>query len=276
MKYRLKCIVAASLTALAVASAQAEIKTTKSEQDPHIQTVDYSWDVIRVIAAEGVSTTIELPKDETIKTFAMGDRDAWKAKHEGNTFLIKPQAPKGDSNLIIYGSKRNYLFRLKMLKAETPDVAWWVTVRSPEEVKTSPAAVLAAKQAEERKQIKKDLKETKFQGRVNWDYWIVGPKELQPVAAHDNGTMTYLTFSAANALPAAFVIEPDGSESLVDFHMEAQTMVLHRVVEKIVLRRGSQIAGIVNKAVDRPGQASPTGTASDRVERVIPVEEGEQ
>lgn len=270
----IKPIIAATL-ALACTTAMAEVRTIKSDQDSHIQHVVFTWDVIKVVLAEGVSTTIELPRDEVIKTFAMGDREAWKAKHDGNLFLLKPAQVKGNTNLVIYGSKRNYLFRLQMLKAETPEVAWWVTVKSPEEVKTSPAAVLAAQRKAEEKQIRSDLKAAVYQGRVNKDYWIVGPRELQPLAAHDNGTLTYLTFSAAHALPAAFVLEADGSESLVDFHMEGQTMVLHRVVDRIILRRGTQVAGITNRSVDRPALASPTGTISDRVERVIIQQEGE-
>ena len=47
---------------------------------------------------------------------------------------------------------------------------------------------------------------------------------------HDNGRQTFMLFSAANPLPAAFIIEPDGTESLVDYHVEEDTMVLHRVV----------------------------------------------
>jgi type IV secretion system protein VirB9 len=114
-----------------------------------------------------------------------------------------------------------------------------------------------------------DLAAAKFEGPLNYDYWIVGPEALTPVAMHDNGRQTYLTFSAANSMPAAFIIEPDGTESIVDYHVEGDTMILHRVAEKIVLRRGDLVAGITNRSPSRAGQQSPTGTTSDKVRRVL-------
>ena len=106
-------------------------------------------------------------------------------------------------------------------------------------------------------------------GKINKDYWIVGTKELEPVAAEDNGVLTRLTFSAAKPLPVAFIIENDGTESIVDSHMDGDTMVLHRVADKIILRRGNMVAGISNHNVNRVGMSSPTGTVSDKVQRNV-------
>ena len=268
-----RLVLACTIALCLAAPALAETSTERSQLDSRIQVIKHNGDIIRLVTAEGVATTIELDKTETIKNFAMGDREAWKAKYDGNLFLLKPQAPKGSTNLTIYTSKRAYLFSVVMLKKETSAVAYWLKVDSPEESKSSPQNVILAQRKAERKQIAADFKDVPYQGNVNHDYWIVGPSVLQPVAAHDNGTFTYLTFSAANPLPAPFILEPDGSESLVEFHMEDNNiMVLHRVVEKILLRRGQQVAGITNKSSHRLGLLTPTGTTSDRVERVIPVE----
>jgi len=70
-------------------------------------------------------------------------------------------------------------------------------------------------------------------------------------------------------LPAAFIIEPDGTESLVDYHVEEDTMVLHRVVGRVILRRGALVAGITNKSPTLPMQSAPTGTASGKVQRAV-------
>ena len=104
---------------------------------------------------------------------------------------------------------------------------------------------------------------------MNYDYWIAGPQELQPLAMHDNGRQTFMLFSAVHPMPAAFVIEPDGTESLVDYHVEADTMVLHRVVQRLLLRRGGLVAGITNRSPTLPIESSPTGTASGKVQRAI-------
>lgn len=262
-----------SLTAVALAAsaliAHAEVLPSPTPNDSRIQTIRYERDiVIRVNVAEGVVSTIELGPKEIIKDFALGDSEAWRAVKNGNLFAFKPKAEKPDTNLTIYTDKRAYLFELVSVPRRSKNVAYWVRLEYDNEG-PDPAEVQAAKLAAERKQIEQNLKAAKTEGPLNYDYWISGPKELQPVEMHDNGRSTYLTFSAAHAMPAPFIVEPDKSESLVDYHVEGDTMVLHRVVDKVVLRRGEQVAAITNKSLYRPAQSSATATESDKVKRAI-------
>lgn len=259
---------AAVMAVLAVAAqgAAAEIGTRPSARDTRIQTVRYtSSDVIRIFAAEGVATTIELAAGEQITDFAMGDRDAWHAAVNGNLFLVKPKDVRADTNLTLFTNRRAYLFVLRTTARASRSVAYWVRLEYPgDEHAGGPERAQA-----QRLQVQRDLAGSSSEGRRQDDYWIVGAGELQPLAMHDNGRQTFMTFSAARALPAAFVIEPDGSESLVDFHVEGDTMVLHRVVERLLLRRGSLVAGITNRSPLLPTASAPSGTASDKVQRAI-------
>ncbi|KPU89199.1 hypothetical protein APR50_33870 [Variovorax paradoxus] len=225
--------------------------------------------VIRIVAAEGVVTTIEFSRKEEIKDFAMGDRDAWHAAINGNLFVLKPKDVRADTNLTIFTNKRAYLFQLRTTSRTARNVAYWVRLQYPEQEAGTPEAVALAKLEAERRQVKADLQASGQEGTLNYDYWIVGPQELQPLAMHDNGRQTFLLFSAANPMPAAFVIEPDGTESLVDYHVEADTMVLHRVVQRLLLRRGGLVAGITNRSPSLPIESAPTGTASGKVQRAI-------
>ncbi len=248
----------------------AEVGTVPSASDARIQTVRFTGDnIIRIAAAEGVVTTIELNKMEEIKDFAMGDRDAWHAAINGNLFVLKPKDVKADTNLTLFTNRRSYLFQLKTTSRTARNVAYWVRLKYPEDDATTPEALAIAKQDAEREQMKVDLKASRLEGTLNYDYWIVGPKELQPLSMHDNGRQTFMLFSAANPMPAAFIIEPDGTESLVDYHLEEDTMVLHRVVPRVILRRGALVAGITNRSTTLPIQSSPTGTASGKVQRAI-------
>lgn len=260
-------------------------KTEHSKQDSHIQTINYQEDVYKFYAAEGIATTVEFDKNELIKDYVMGDSAAWKVVKNGNLLALKPAGKKGSTNLTVYTDKRAYLFWVEMLPKNTPKVVYWLKVKSPEQViatqaikngDKSPemiAAELEAKKIEDRKkeieQVKADLQNAKDERPKNKDYWISGAKELEPIAAEDDSVTTRLTFTAANPLPVAFIIEPDGTESIIDSHMEGDTMVLHRVMDKIVLRRGKLVAGITNRNVNRAAMSSPTGTVSDKVERAI-------
>ncbi|CAN7497217.1 MULTISPECIES: TrbG/VirB9 family P-type conjugative transfer protein [unclassified Variovorax] len=255
---------------LSAGFVRAEVGTVPSASDARIQTVKFTGDnIIRIAAAEGVVTTIELSKKEEIKDFAMGDRDAWHAAINGNLFVLKPKDVKADTNLTIFTNRRSYLFQLKTTSRTSRSVAYWVRLQYPEQDASTPEAIALVKQEAERRQMNSGFKASSREGTLNYDYWIAGPQELQPLSMHDNGRQTFMLFSAANPLPAAFVIEPDGTESLVDYHVEEDTMVLHRVVQRVILRRGALVAGITNRSPSLPIQSSPTGTASGRVQRAI-------
>jgi type IV secretion system protein VirB9 len=250
--------------------AQAEVGTMPSASDERIQWVRYTGeDVIRIVAAEGVVTTIELASDETIKDFAMGDRDAWHAAVNGHLFVIKPKDTRADTNLTLFTERRNYLFQLKTTSRTARQVAYWVRLQYPVEEGPTPPALAAAAKAAERRQIDEALRTSATEGALNHDYWIVGAPALQPLAMYDNGRQTSMRFSAAFAMPAAFVVEADGTESLVDYHVEGDTLVLHRVADRILLRRGGLVAGLRNGSPRPALESSATGTASTKVERVI-------
>jgi len=255
---------------LLVSPVRAEVGTIPSVGDARIQTVRYTGDnVIRIATAEGVVTTIEFDRKEEIKDFAMGDRDAWHAAINGNLFVLKPKDVKADTNLTIFTNRHSYLFQLRTTLRTARNVAYWVRLQYPEQEAGTPEALPLARQEAERRQMTDDLKSSSQEGTLNHDYWIVGPQALQPLAMHDNGRQTFMLFSAANPMPGAFVIEPDGTESLMDYHVEGDTMVLHRVVQRILLRRGNLVAGITNRSPVLPIQSSPTGTASGKVERAV-------
>lgn len=252
--------------ALSWQNARAEIGTVTTTRDARIQTVRYtSDDVIRIRAAEGVATTIELGQGEQVQDFAMGDRDAWHVAISGRLLLIKPKDVKADTNLTVFTDRHSYLFVLRIVARGTRDVAYWVRLVYPGESLGS----MPDRAQLERQQVHRDLAGAALEGVLNRDYWIVGSQELQPLAMHDNGRQTFMRFSAAHPLPAAFVVEPDGTESLVDFHVEGDTVVLHRVVERVLLRRGNQVAGITNRAPLRPTDSAATGTASEKVQRAL-------
>ena len=51
----------------------------------------------------------------------------------------------------------------------------------------------------------------------NDDYWYCGWQSLQPVQAWDDGVHTHLRFNPRTELPAVFVRNDDGTESLLNF-----------------------------------------------------------
>ena len=60
----------------------------------------------------------------------------------------------------------------------------------------------------------------------------------------------------------------DGSESLLNFSIEAGDVVIHRVVRQLIVRRGRLTGKIFNKAFAGSGERLESGTVSSSVERI--------
>ena len=89
------------------------------------------------------------------------------------------------------------------------------------------------------------------------------------VAASDDGVHTRLTFAAEAEQPAVFVLNEDGSESLLNFSLGEGDVILHRVARRFIVRRGSLPGCVVNKGYTDSGSGErlKSHTVSDDVER---------
>jgi type IV secretion system protein VirB9 len=72
-------------------------------------------------------------------------------------------------------------------------------------------------------------------------------------------------------MPAIFVRNEDGSESLINFSMDAGDVVIHRLAPRLILRRGRLTGCIVNAGFSGAGLRLESGTVSSQVERDVKV-----
>ena len=106
-------------------------------------------------------------------------------------------------------------------------------------------------------------------GRATSDYWYCGRPALKPVAASDDGIHTRLRFAANSDLPAIFVRNEDGSESLLNFNMDAGDVIVHRVAHRFIVRRGKLAGCVVNRGYTGGGTRLDSGTVTPDVERRV-------
>lgn len=262
------------------ALAWAEITPNKSEHDPHVRIVDYDpLNVVRIDTFYGVSTHVQFSEDEIIKDIGSGDDAAWYLMPRANHLFIKPKAVNADTNLTVITNKRSYQFALVLAPRQVKDASAWrdpnlvysLRFRYPADeaarlVQTQVAAVMTAWQGD----MKTRLSEAKKRGE-NFDYWVAGSAQISPTAARDDGRFTYLTFSNNRDMPAVYQVEEDGSEALINTSIEdGNTIVVHRVVKQLKLRKGNYVACVVNKAFDLDsGKDNTTGTIAPDVQRII-------
>src|SRR6185437_7626689 len=181
---------------------------------------------------------------------------------EGNHLFLKPKAAKVSTNLTVLTTRREYQFdytaSTEHPDERQPDVMYVLRFTYAKPPALSDAA---------------DAIEHKLDGAVtassrNLDYWYCGASTLRPIAAADDGVHTRLRFGAHAELPAIFVRNDDGSESLLNFNMDGGDVVIHRVAHRFVLRRGLLRGCIVNKSFSGGGERLESGTVSPSVERV--------
>lgn len=265
---------------LVPAMAMAEITPPKGDYDPRVRIVDYNpLNVVKLTTFYGVSTHVQFADGETIRDVAVGDDQAWKVVPRGSHLFIKPQAEKADTNVTVITDKRTYQFALVVQPRAVKDSTAWadpnlifsMAFRYPDE-EAAKAAASAQKEALQARlgEIKGKLTDATKEGQ-NFDYWVAGSEEISPTAARDDGRFIYLTFTNNRDMPAVYSVDEQGNEALINTNViDGNTIVVQRLVRRLILRKGIAVASVVNKSFDLGGgMDNTTGTVSPDVERVI-------
>lgn len=260
--------------------ALAELTPQKGNFDPRVRVVDYNpMNVVKLSTFYGVSTHVQFADGETIQDVAVGDDQAWKVVPRGNHLFIKPQADKADTNVTVVTNLRTYQFALvvqpRPLKDSTawadPNLIFSLTFRYPDEEAAKAAAsakqlALKAKLGE----VKNKLSDASKAGQ-NTDYWVAGSEEISPTGARDDGRFIYLTYTNNRDMPAIYEVDEKGNEALINTNViNGNTIVIQRLVRRLMLRKGDAVASVINKSFDLNGGIdNTTGTVAPDVERVI-------
>lgn len=225
--------------------------------DSRIRIVDYKRDeVVTIYGYFGFVTLVELEADEEIDADAssIGFVGPWEVKPLRNKFTIKPrweEKTKGvdgkeaavpfpanvDSNLLIVTDKRSYLFTLKCVSrcvassVEAKGMTYLLRFRFPDPKFAG----------------SDDLAENKRNYRYSAQS-MPGTEGDDPASVWDDSTFTYLRFYKLQEIPAVFVVNPDGTESVVDTSVQqGDTIVVPRVVKTLILRKGEKYATLIIK-----------------------------
>jgi type IV secretion system protein VirB9 len=245
------------------AADTVEAASTGSIPDSRLRSVVYSPDqVYRLRGYAGYQIDLEFDAGESFVGLGAGDVEALAFVAQGNHLFVKPRAVNVRTNLTVLTTRRSYHFDYAAgSAAPDPDhldvvyVLRFIYPRAPAPATdANPSQESASAQAP--------------QGRPrNTDYWYCGIATLQPVTAWDDGWHTHLQFDTRSELPALFVRNDDGSESLLNFNVEHGEVVIHRIARRFVVRRGRLTGCIVNKGFDGTAVAPNSGTLVPEVER---------
>ena len=238
--------------------------------DPRLRSVLYSVDeVYRLPGRVGYEIDLQFESGEHFVGVGVGDAAGLVFMAAGNHLFIKPRARDVRTDLTVLTSRRIYHFEYQVLPsvagAEADDVIYALRFVYPAPAANSAPA--SADRAARAASVQAELARADAGRRRNTDYWYCGRPELQPLSAWDDGVQTHLRFGPRAELPAVFVRNDDGSESLVNFHVDRDEIVVHRIAKRFVLRRGRLTGCIVNRGFAGSGVALPSETLSPEVER---------
>jgi type IV secretion system protein VirB9 len=252
-------------TMLWQACAWAETAPAKGVVDARIRAAAYdSNEVYKLRGFVGYQIDLEFESGETFIGLGSGDMEGLAFVGQENHLFLKPKAPKVATNLTVLTSRRHYQIDYSA-SAQRPiddDVIYALRFSYPSSFAKS-AAEAEAKQLDSR------LESASSARSRNIDYWYCGETTIKPVAASDDGVHTRLTFAANSDLPAIFVRNEDDSESLLNFSVDAGDVIIHRVAQRFILRRGKLTGCVVNRGFTGGGKRLESGTVAPDVERRV-------
>jgi type IV secretion system protein VirB9 len=245
-------------------TAPAESVPVRGIVDSRVRVAAYDGDeVYKLHGFIGYQIDLEFEAGETFTGLGAGDSEGLSFVGQDNHLFIKPKAEKVATNLTVLTSRRHYQFEYIALSqhpaTDDPRVIYALRFTYPPPPTQSAAA----------KQVDSQLERASTKRPQNIDYWYCGKSTLRPVAASDDGVHTRLRFAANSDLPAIFVRNEDGSESLLNFSMDAGDVIVHRVAKQFVLRRGKLTGCIVNQGFVGGGTRLDSGTVTPEVERRV-------
>lgn len=247
---------------LRCADAAAEAIPDKGIRDDRLRVaVYYSDQLYRLRGYVGYELDLEFEQGESFVGLGSGDLDGVSFVAQDNHLFLKPKVAQLSTNLTVLTNRRAYQLEYSVSGGRPGSVQSDLIyalrfIYPPAEGGVTVPSEWGRGQSGETER--------------NTDYWYCGAATIRPVGASDDGVHTRLRFADRSEQPAVFVRNEDGTESLLNFSVQAGEVVVHRVAREMIVRRGKLVGLIVNRSYHGSGRRLDSGTISPQVERAIP------
>ena len=231
--------IALATCALATPWASQAAETPKpGAVDPRIRTIAYDEEeVVTLIGYLGYQMMIEFATNERIENVSIGDALGWQItpNHKANLLFIKPIDLASPTNMTVVTDRRRYAFELRSHRsAGVPQSSITYIARfvyppdsTPVQVVSTPAPPAAPE-------------------KVNTAYSYTGSRISLPSQVFDDGRFTYFQWPENTNIPALFLIEPSGSESIVNYTTRDGYQVVEQLAPRFMLRNGKEVTVVIN------------------------------
>ena len=208
--------------------------------------------VFKFIGHYTYQSIIEFGMDENIQNIAMGTPTAWQIIPQKNRIFLKPTEDDATTNMTVITNKRIYFFEMHAEEAKNirdKNISFIVKFVYPEQHGLNIVKKLKKKKKKKISSIQIDKQGNKKPAYVNYHYKIGGhAPNIEPLKIFDDGEFTYFKFPDINAeVPAIFAVDQYGRESLVNFRIENDLVVIERVIPLLTLRHGDSVLCVYNE-----------------------------
>ena len=249
--------------------------------DPRVASIEYhESDVYELRGAVGYALDLVFAPDERFLGLAAGDIEGLSYEASANHLFLKPKVRTVATNLTILTDRHHYYCEYKATRAHhlhadgtpasDPPAYYAVRFTYPDDELRAAASerqsgLLRANEAF----IRSELSRPGLP--LNTNYRFKGARTLEPSQVSDDGIETTLVFPPRAEIPAVFVHNADGSESLVNFTVRDTSLVIPRIAPELTLRRGKLKGTLVNRSFAGTSVPPRAGTVSSAIERTVPT-----
>lgn len=242
MKWLFRVLFSTFIVIYSYASSYAVQEGRGLPSDTRIKVMPYrSDDVHRYVGYYGYQSSIEFEQNEIIGTITLGDSTGWQLVPNGNRLFLKPIIENADTNMTVITDKRVYHFELYAKSAtgvDDPNLTFAIKFLYPTGENGDDIANYS-------RHVGVDLGRPE---NYNFNYMVSGNENVTPRRIFDDGEFTYFLFRAPNTdIPAFFTVDDDGGESVVNYRVDGEYIVVEKVAKRFTLRNGREIVCVYNE-----------------------------
>lgn len=253
------------LALVSISYSYAETIPKPGNTDPRVREVVYDEnDVIQLTGYEGYQTHLKFAEGEEFIGMGSGDTAGLDVASDGNDTWIKPKAVMVRTNFDVKTNRRVYHFDYQARKSPPKNrksMIYSINFRYPYDE--------AKQRSAHHTQDQLNRKQKGASKGDNENYWYCGSPSIQPVEAYDDGVGTHIRFNAYSEFPAIYVENEDETESLVNYNVDNDRVIIHRIAHRFVLRRGDLVGCIENRQFTGGGKRLTSQTIHQNVIRKI-------
>ena len=219
--------------------------------DKRIKIIAYDPNnIVTITGNHLLATSIEFSRQENIEGVYIGDQIAWTYainNKQPHVLFIKPTLDESNTNMTVMTNLRNYYFQLRVSpkqNSRSANTTYSLRFIYPQEKQRQMQQSLL-----EQKRLRQQLisNTSRDPSSWNWNYSFVGSRKLAPVRAFDDEKFTYFQFSKNTDIPAIFISDQNGNESLINSHLKEDYVVIERTATQFSLRHGEEVAYVFNE-----------------------------